>query len=629
MSRFSSSPARLRKFGNATISTVVALLASLLVPQSAQSLPSTTIVDDALVEFSRFTGKYSVSTDGSSSSSTLTVEKATGANDLEAAYLVLVGQGINSRGASCPSPSTTQMTFDGSVTTFSHVAEGSGTFFCNYFVDVTQALSSSLNVLSAGQSTSFSVSYNTSAFTGASLTAIFDNPTVQDGTVSYLFGHAPVTPTQTTFSFPAIQNQPSSDSAILSVGIGWTIQASPFGTSNEGYNYLRIGTSSNPQPVTLSAFAGGRDDGDSSTGGFITVGGVGDSTDLPPESWSSTQSFRSDDELYDIASFLNVGDTSFTLESQNPRGDDTIFQLVLHLKDIVAQRSVAFDANGGTGSMTPQLALAPASLMANSFQRSGWDFAGWNTAPNGSGTTYSNQATYAFSADVTLYAQWTLAVTPPATSTPPAPASYDGPVPISLNPNPVYSSESNDVALTGKRLAGITRAVVDGKEITIHSAAAELLTMTFPALAVGTYTVDYYSDYGKLSHQNSLEVIPRPTQVAPESVADNSSRFFEKERFSNFFGDSPRLSDVGQSSLGDFLDSLEGKKVQKVTCLGSTSGVPAEITDALLARTRAEVACDQARELFPEAEMRIEISIGQGVGQFFRAVTVFAAGSAS
>lgn len=619
MPRFSSSPARFRKFGNATISIVVALLASLLVPQGAQSLPSTTTIVDEMVEFSRFTGKYSVSTDGAGDLGNLTVEKAAGATTLEAAYLTLVA-----KGNACPV--TGSMTFSGSPVTFTHTGRDSGSYFCNYFVDVTSSMSGALGALAAGSSASFSVDYDTAKYTGAGLTAVFNNDSVQEGTVIYQFGHSPVTGNEINLNFPALQSAPVSDSAILSLGIGWSIQSASYvNSSSEGYNFIRIATSSNPNPVTISEIAGGYDDGFSAgDAGLVTIGGVGDSPNLPTGAWAN---YQSDDELYDVASFLSVGDTSLTVFSVNPSVNDTIFQVVLHLTDIVAQRNVSFDRNGGTGLMATQSATSPTSLNANSFERSGWDFAGWNTAPNGSGTTYSNQATYAFSADTTLYAQWTLAVTPPATSPPAAPATYDGPVPISLNPNPVYASESNDVALTGKRLAGITKAVVDGKEITIHSAAAELLTMTFPALAVGTYTVDYYSDFGKLSHQNSLEVIPRPTQVVPDEVADNSARFFEKERFANFFGDTPRLSDVGQAALGDFLQSLEVKNVEKVTCLGSTSGLPAEITDALLARTRAEVACDQARELFPEAEMRIEISIGQGVGQFFRAVTVFVAGS--
>jgi uncharacterized repeat protein (TIGR02543 family) len=43
--------------------------------------------------------------------------------------------------------------------------------------------------------------------------------------------------------------------------------------------------------------------------------------------------------------------------------------------------------------------------------RSGYFFAGWNTAADGSGTTYQPNQTFALSNNVTLYAKWIQAVT--------------------------------------------------------------------------------------------------------------------------------------------------------------------------------------------------------------------------
>lgn len=69
--------------------------------------------------------------------------------------------------------------------------------------------------------------------------------------------------------------------------------------------------------------------------------------------------------------------------------------------------TVSFDANGGSGSMAAQVSSASASLTPNAFTRTGYTFAGWNTAANGSGTPYANSASYAFATNATLYAQWT------------------------------------------------------------------------------------------------------------------------------------------------------------------------------------------------------------------------------
>ena len=70
-------------------------------------------------------------------------------------------------------------------------------------------------------------------------------------------------------------------------------------------------------------------------------------------------------------------------------------------------RTVTFNSNGGTGSMAPQIANVPTALTLNSFTRTGYTFAGWNTLANGTGTNYTDGAVYSFSADITLYAKWT------------------------------------------------------------------------------------------------------------------------------------------------------------------------------------------------------------------------------
>lgn len=68
--------------------------------------------------------------------------------------------------------------------------------------------------------------------------------------------------------------------------------------------------------------------------------------------------------------------------------------------------TVIFNNNGGSGSMSNQTACVSTALTSNAFTKSGCLFTGWNTAADGSGTTYSNNATYSFSSDISLYAQW-------------------------------------------------------------------------------------------------------------------------------------------------------------------------------------------------------------------------------
>ncbi|MBS4878894.1 MAG: leucine-rich repeat protein [Firmicutes bacterium] len=72
---------------------------------------------------------------------------------------------------------------------------------------------------------------------------------------------------------------------------------------------------------------------------------------------------------------------------------------------------ITFDANGGEGSMTTQEITegdTTTTLTENSFTKTGYTFSGWNTAVDGSGTSYTDQATGAgANGNITLYAQWT------------------------------------------------------------------------------------------------------------------------------------------------------------------------------------------------------------------------------
>ena len=76
--------------------------------------------------------------------------------------------------------------------------------------------------------------------------------------------------------------------------------------------------------------------------------------------------------------------------------------------DAPAELTVTFDKNGGEGAMEPQTVPAntETALNANTFTREGYNFKGWNTAANGTGTHYADKATVNLTENTTLYAQW-------------------------------------------------------------------------------------------------------------------------------------------------------------------------------------------------------------------------------
>ena len=81
--------------------------------------------------------------------------------------------------------------------------------------------------------------------------------------------------------------------------------------------------------------------------------------------------------------------------------------------------TVSFDGNGSTGGTVPveQTKIQGLGLILSdhgSLVKTDHTFTGWNTASNGSGTSYAAGGEYADDADITLYAQWAAIVIPPS-----------------------------------------------------------------------------------------------------------------------------------------------------------------------------------------------------------------------
>jgi uncharacterized repeat protein (TIGR02543 family) len=118
----------------------------------------------------------------------------------------------------------------------------------------------------------------------------------------------------------------------------------------------------------------------------------------------------------------------------------------LYAKWTINQHTVTFDFNTGAGTMANQSANynVAMALTSNAFTKTGYTFAGWNTAAGGGGTSYVNAASYPFTASATLYAQWTLAPAPvaPVVEPPPPPAN---PIPTVIPPSPVAGVGGNQL----------------------------------------------------------------------------------------------------------------------------------------------------------------------------------------
>ena len=75
--------------------------------------------------------------------------------------------------------------------------------------------------------------------------------------------------------------------------------------------------------------------------------------------------------------------------------------------------TVSFNANGGTGTMSSQAISRDiaTALKANTFTKTGYTFAGWNTKADGTGANYTDKQSVtnlaAHNGTITLYAKWT------------------------------------------------------------------------------------------------------------------------------------------------------------------------------------------------------------------------------
>lgn len=124
-----------------------------------------------------------------------------------------------------------------------------------------------------------------------------------------------------------------------------------------------------------------------------------------------------------IAALSNGADSNFVIGSNsyedhngiNAYFDNVkIFAAAAGDEDVAAiidgyySYTVSFNANGGSGEMASQRIKkgAAENLSANTFTYDGYDFNGWNTSADGSGTPYAAGASVTLAADLVLYAQW-------------------------------------------------------------------------------------------------------------------------------------------------------------------------------------------------------------------------------
>jgi uncharacterized repeat protein (TIGR02543 family) len=182
---------------------------------------------------------------------------------------------------------------------------------------------------------------------------------------------------------------------------------------------------------------------------------------------------------------------------------------------------INYDGASSTGGSTPASGSfttgGPAYVVAGNsggLWRNGYSFSGWNTAADGSGTAYSAGVSYALSADVTLFAQWTGVPTPepepdptpPPSSTPPATEPKPAPRQLTTQAKVVTTAKKSKSVVVPEVTKGSSLQVskafidltkdrvgitVDGGELTVSPVAGWTGRFSVPVLTMfGDDTVE-------------------------------------------------------------------------------------------------------------------------------------------
>ncbi|MCX6456266.1 MAG: InlB B-repeat-containing protein [Actinobacteria bacterium] len=154
---------------------------------------------------------------------------------------------------------------------------------------------------------------------------------------------------------------------------------------------------------------------------------------------------------------------------------------------------------GGTGTQMTAMTGTAATVVlnANTYSRTGYTFNGWNTAADGTGTSYANQGTVRLTVDnqtVTLYAQWSI-ITYTITYLPgPNGASTSSAQTLNYGESVTLKDASAGFTRIGYSIVGWTTSSVSGAAKTndLSSTYSTQSSITlYPVWAAGIYAITF------------------------------------------------------------------------------------------------------------------------------------------
>ena len=275
----------------------------------------------ALTEFQSFTGNVAMSTDGwgGSDGSGVISARAPDGSSVVAAYLYSATRFLT---PDVVAATPTDIMLNGSSVTTSFLSKNNldnccGGAITTFRADVTSIVKPVIDA-GGGPVFDFNISEGTdnSRLDGHALVVVYENPALPDASVGILDGFASVGGDSTSINFAEALDVSDPDF---------------FAEMVLGINFSASGQSSNVSVNgnLLTTNAGDFDDGENAANGsLITVG----SFDDPFSPMNPT--YAQDTERYDLAAsgFLVDGDTTISIDTNNPSNDDNIFLAAFYVK---------------------------------------------------------------------------------------------------------------------------------------------------------------------------------------------------------------------------------------------------------------------------------------------------------
>lgn len=172
-------------------------------------------------------------------------------------------------------------------------------------------------------------------------------------------------------------------------------------------------------------------------------------------------------------------------------------------------RTVSYDPNTGSGTETATVGAGAVTVSSGTHMTlAGHTLSGWNTAANGTGASVALGASFTPSANLTLYAQWTLT---------PVAAGYSGPLFNPIENRSVNSTTGGKITLTGRVLSKVSKISIGTAELSFVKTADGNLDVTVPAGKPGLVDLKVTFEGGSLVWENAFRYVD-PASVKPPFV---------------------------------------------------------------------------------------------------------------